>query len=186
VFKVEFMRSARVFVAQSGGIIRPHRDYLEFKDGFTRLHLVIQTNPLAINGEGSIAYHMAQGSIWLLDARVVHWAANLSDTPRHHVVVDFPQDMEPDDCLQSGIASDHAIEWVERKAMPAEVKALLEHAASADSGEGVEKLLDIADRLYVRYDCGDLNPYDLVLPHLGSSALCVEHAVRRRLYFFGV
>jgi hypothetical protein len=99
VFKVEFMRSARVFVAQSGGIIRPHRDYLEFKDGFTRLHLVIQTNPLAMNGEGSIAYHMAQGSIWLLNARVVHWAANLSDTPRYHVVVDFPQDMEPEDCL---------------------------------------------------------------------------------------
>jgi hypothetical protein len=55
-----------------------------------------------------------------------------------------------------------------------------------DSGEGVEKLLDIADRMYVRHDCGDLNPYDLVLPHLGSSALCVEHAVRRRLYFFAV
>jgi hypothetical protein len=36
VFKVKRMLSARIFVAQGGGMIRPHRDYLEFKDGERR------------------------------------------------------------------------------------------------------------------------------------------------------
>jgi hypothetical protein len=49
--------------------------------------------------------------------------------------------------------------------------------------ETVAKLLDIADRLYVRYDCGFQTPYDLVIPYLGGRPACVEQAIRRRVYF---
>jgi hypothetical protein len=186
VFRVETMRSARIFVAQGGGIIRPHRDYLEFKDGFTRLHLVLQTNKRAMNGEGSRAYHMARGSVWSLDAQVLHWAANLADEPRYHVVVDFPSEMTSEECVREALAAEARIAWVEREPIPSEVKALFEHSASMATPEMVEKLLDIADRMYVRFDCGLFNPYDLVLPYLGARSGCVEHAVNRRVYFLGL
>jgi hypothetical protein len=50
----------------------------------------------------------------------------------------------------------------------------------------VDDLLDVADRIYVRYDCGFFNPYDLVMPHLGARSTCVERAVNRRVYFLGL
>ena len=63
LFDFDRARSARVFVAQKG-MIRQHRDYLEFDNGFRRLHLVLRTCPGAFNGEGGVAFHMTDGQVW--------------------------------------------------------------------------------------------------------------------------
>jgi hypothetical protein len=76
------------------------------------------------------------------------------------------------------------VSWVKREPISAEIIALLQVAAAQP--EAVANLLDIADRLYVRYDCGQQTPYDLVLPYLGGRAACVERTIKRRVYFLGM
>jgi hypothetical protein len=88
LFKIEHLKSARIFSAQNGFII-PHVDYLEFKRGFTRIHVVLRTNDHSLNSEGSTVYHMQEGEIWFLDGRVTHSGGSFANERRLHLVLDF-------------------------------------------------------------------------------------------------
>jgi hypothetical protein len=88
LFKLEHLKSARIFSARRGFII-PHRDYLEFKKGFTRIHVVLRTNDRAMNSEGSTVYRMREGEIWFLDGRYAHSGGSFADERRLHMVLDF-------------------------------------------------------------------------------------------------
>jgi hypothetical protein len=185
-FETELMRSCRIFVAQGGGMIRPHRDYTEFMKGFTRVHLVIETNPLAMNGEGNVAYHMDLGTIWYLDGRLPHWAANLSVEPRYHVVGDFPADLAPEECIRKEwLNGELEINWTKRKPLPAEIAKLIKFSAECAAPECMSELLDLVDSFYVLHDCGLGTPYDLVMPYLGEKSACVDRLIERRSRFLG-
>jgi hypothetical protein len=88
LFKREHLKSARIFSARNGFII-PHRDYIEFKKGFTRIHVVLRTNDRAMNSEGSTVYRMRKGEIWFLDGRSAHSGGSFADESRLHLVLDF-------------------------------------------------------------------------------------------------
>lgn len=88
LFKLDLLKSARIFSARKGFII-PHRDYLEFKKGFTRVHVVLRTNDMAMNSEGSTVYRMREGEIWFLDGRHAHSGGSFADERRLHLVLDF-------------------------------------------------------------------------------------------------
>jgi len=185
VFKFDTLRSVRIFATSSGGMIRPHRDYIEFGAGFTRLHLVLKTNPLAMNGEGRVAFHMAPGSLWYLDGREPHWAVNFSPEPRYHVVCDFPAGSAAEACISGKVVADRHVAYCEREEIPADFSALLALASRSATVRAMDELLDLVDRLFVRYDCGSGTPYDLVLPHLGNNVACIKHLIERRAYFLG-
>lgn len=92
LFKTEHLKSARIFSARQGFII-PHRDYLEFKKGFTRLHVVLSTNDGAMNSERRTVYRMREGEIWFLDGRLTHSGGAFTDQKRLHLVLDFDPDV---------------------------------------------------------------------------------------------
>lgn len=92
LFKPEYLKSARIFSARNGFII-PHRDYLEFEHGFTRIHLVLSTNDAAMNSEQQAVYRMRQGELWFLEGRATHSGGCFSGETRLHLVMDFAPDI---------------------------------------------------------------------------------------------
>lgn len=92
LFKTERLKSARIFSAKNG-FIRPHRDYVEFRKGFTRIHLVLKTNEGSMNSEQRVVYHMRQGELWFLDGRATHSGGSFTDERRLHLVMDFDPDV---------------------------------------------------------------------------------------------
>jgi hypothetical protein len=185
VFDMEKLRSARVFSAGSAGMIRPHRDYTEFDRGFTRLHLVLRTNEQAMNGEGVRAFHMGAGDIWYLDAREPHWAANFGLESRYHLCCDFPPDMEPQGCITGHVLPSVPVAELARPPLDDSISGLLRIAVQSVEREALPELLDIVDRLYVRYDCQYGTPYDVVLTQLGARDEIIRAVIDRRSYFYG-
>lgn len=100
LFKTEHLKSARIFSA-ANGFIQPHRDYLEFRKGFTRIHLALQTNDRAMNSEQRTVYRMRLGEIWFLDGRVTHSGGSFSNQKRLHLVLDFDPDIAIKDLFRN-------------------------------------------------------------------------------------
>src|SRR5215475_10201775 len=69
-FDVARLRCTRLFRASHGAIVLPHRDYLEHRKGFTRIHVPLITDAAqARNTEDHNCFHMRRGEVWYLDAR---------------------------------------------------------------------------------------------------------------------
>jgi hypothetical protein len=186
VFRTDLMRSARIFVAEGAGLIRLHRDYLEFKFGFTRVHLVLKTNPKAMNGERNHAFHMTRGSIWYLEGREPHWAVNGAIEPRYHLVCDFPPNLEPEQCLLDITPIDvNDIAWCPRPTLPLEVDLLLKIAILNINSDNIEKLFDIADIVFVKYDLSAPDPYEFLLGFLSNTEGLIDVITQRRKLFLG-
>lgn len=193
VFQIEKALSVRVFMIQPNSGIRFHADYfeLDFGEGpasyLTRIHAVMRTNPGAMNGEGRVAYHMPFGTMWFLEARdrLAHWAANFGDEARYHLVADFLGSMRPEECVR-GLDPFGEVELRDRPAIPDEVKEAIARKARGARAAEMAAICDEADRAYLRYDCGDLTPYDLVLPWLGHRPDCLRRVVELRKQFLGL
>lgn len=96
-FRCEYLKSVRVFSADNAMIVS-HRDYIEFRKGFRRLHIPLRTNNSCMNSESSLVYHMCVGSIYFLDGREAHAGGNLSSgESRIHLVLDFDPDVDISD-----------------------------------------------------------------------------------------
>ncbi|MET0532772.1 MAG: aspartyl/asparaginyl beta-hydroxylase domain-containing protein, partial [Steroidobacter sp.] len=187
VFHLDEVRSARVFVANSQSGIRPHRDYLEFRNGFTRLHLVLETHAGSVNGEGTQAFHMPKGALVFLEGRELHWALNLSSEPRYHLVCDFDAQLTPEECVREQFVGEHCLPLVHRSALPEEVAELLKLSAQATDTENIEQLLKLADSIFMRYDTQPFaTPYDMVMPHMGANPAAVNALIRRRVQYCGL
>jgi hypothetical protein len=100
LFKTEFLKSARIFSARIG-FIQPHKDYLEFKKGFTRIHLVLQTNYSAMNSEQRTVYRMRLGELWFLEGHATHSGGSFGDQKRLHLVMDFDADVPIENLFRS-------------------------------------------------------------------------------------
>ena len=81
--------SIRLMSLEAGGVIHKHRDVGgALEDGLTRLHIPVQTSPLAtfrIDGE---TVHFSTGSAWYLNASCLHGAENRSPRARIHLMID--------------------------------------------------------------------------------------------------
>jgi len=93
-FNLPLIKSVRIFHSSSGGLIVPHRDYMEFKNGFKRFHLVIKTDKTCLNSEENTVYHMQEGELWFLEGRLTHSAASFSESGKYSLVIDFDPSIE--------------------------------------------------------------------------------------------
>jgi len=87
-FNFKYIRWIRIFLVKQGLII-PHKDYLEMKKGFTRVHIPLQTDSTCLHSEGNAVYHMRKGEVWFIDGTQVHSACSLSHTTRVSLCIDF-------------------------------------------------------------------------------------------------
>jgi hypothetical protein len=179
------LRSARIFSAKGEGLIRPHRDYLEFTEGFTRIHCVLQTNASAMNGERNKAFHMPAGSIWFLEGREPHWAVNFSGTPRYHLVCDFFASSAPEECLKIPPNAADPIEWKSRPLLTSDVVHLIDLAARLATRDALPELLDVVNRIFVRYECNHDTPYQMLLEMVQEPGWCRTYIEEQGSYFLG-
>ncbi|WP_298422735.1 aspartyl/asparaginyl beta-hydroxylase domain-containing protein [uncultured Kordia sp.] len=100
LFKKEHIKAIRLFMCINGLII-PHRDYLEFKKGFTRIHIPLKINEHALTSEEDIVYNMQKGEIWFIEGRKIHSAANFSKTKRINLVIDFAPEIPFEELFQN-------------------------------------------------------------------------------------
>lgn len=107
VFYTDEIKSIRIFKAANKGLIIPHRDYMEFKKGFTRIHIPIQTFLGCLNSELDTVYHMNKGEIWFVDGHVPHSGACLNNGERLHLAIDFNASLNPSCCLKHPICGYH-------------------------------------------------------------------------------
>ena len=97
VFRPDHLKSVRIFRA-ANAIIAAHKDYMEFKKGFRRLHIPLCTSGRSMNSEGSVVYHMNVGGIYYLDGRYAHAGGNLgTGKVRYHLVLDFDTEIAVED-----------------------------------------------------------------------------------------
>ena len=88
-FNLDYLRFARILSLAPNSVFMPHRDYLELKNNYIRIHLPIKTDQYCFHSEEDKVYHMSQGEIWYLDATKTHSAASFSSQMRLHIVLDF-------------------------------------------------------------------------------------------------
>ncbi|CAM4301601.1 hypothetical protein F901_01790 [Acinetobacter dispersus] len=91
-FNTTLLRLARVHSMGDGGVLIPHRDFLELgEEGnhWFRVHIPIKTNDSCLHAENDEIFHMRQGEIWFLDAKHLHSATNSSPERRLNLCLDF-------------------------------------------------------------------------------------------------
>lgn len=101
-FKLAQLKSVRIFRSQNGGLILPHIDYLEFKSGFKRIHLVLSSDATCLNSENNTVYNMQPGELWFLDGREVHSALSASWSGKACLVLDFSNDANLEEIFCEG------------------------------------------------------------------------------------
>lgn len=87
-FNINHINWVRAFYICEGLLI-PHRDYLELKTSFIRVHIPLKTTLKCLNSDGNVVFHMRKGEIWFLDAAQPHSVCNFSNIPKISLCIDF-------------------------------------------------------------------------------------------------
>jgi L-proline cis-4-hydroxylase len=124
-FRTDDLKSVRIFCAMQGGMIVPHRDYLELPNGFIRLHAPLATTDLSISTENTCAFHMDVGEVWFLNARQTHAAANYAMDPRYHLVLDFSHRAHIASLLRNSYPHDQQVSMCLRNSRPSTFQSRL-------------------------------------------------------------
>lgn len=66
-----------------------HSDPRLFHRLSRRVHVPIFTNPKSFLITGNDRQHLSQGEVWSFNNLIMHYAENLGDTPRIHLIFDF-------------------------------------------------------------------------------------------------
>ena len=81
--------SVRLMGLEAGGVIHEHRDQGgALEDGMTRLHIPVQTSPLATYRLEGQEVHFSAGHAWYLNAACLHGAHNRGTQARIHLMID--------------------------------------------------------------------------------------------------
>jgi hypothetical protein len=162
VFRMERCKSVRVFAIRGLGLVIPHRDYLEFKRGFSRLHLVLQTNPRCFNSEGRVVFTMQRGEIWFVDGTPVHSAANFSTAARYHLILDFDPAYALSDLLRDpdGVVAKHEIAFLRREPMGEPARRALDALAKLVDRQNFPDVLALLSKLHFSHDASAAATFD--------------------------
>jgi hypothetical protein len=71
-----------------GGHIDPHVDEGDYADHYSRFHLALTGDACSTLTAGGETQHFAPGELWWFDHKAEHTAANASDQPRIHIIID--------------------------------------------------------------------------------------------------
>ena len=187
-FDVNHLRWARAFVLRDG-VLLPHRDFLELKNGFTRLHLPIQTDLTCLHSEEDEVFHMGTGEIWALDARRVHSACNLRSSARVTLCLDFRPDVPISSLLIHGLngLSESVPYIVSRPPLDEETMAWIRGVLWESSAENFREVVGTLCRVHFERSASAGAVYDWLIQFLserGESDL-LHRAVALRTFAIG-
>jgi Aspartyl/Asparaginyl beta-hydroxylase/L-proline 3-hydroxylase, C-terminal len=187
-FNVPRLRCARLFRASHGAIVLPHRDYMEHKAGFTRIHVPLITNAdQARNTEDGSCFHMRRGEVWYLDARRIHSAGVTGSARRVHLVLDFTNSTRPAETVVSSLEPPQDPLIIERPELPPNLLPSYQALAPFINAAAWRDLFHILARVHLRYDVGAGDVYDWLEKIAAESredrGLLVRDVERMRKYY---
>jgi L-proline 3-hydroxylase, C-terminal/Aspartyl/Asparaginyl beta-hydroxylase len=160
-FDVSRLRSVRLFRASNGAIILPHRDYLEHKYGFTRIHVPLITNVAeARNTEDNWCFHMRRGEVWYLEARRVHSGGVTGSALRVHLVLDFSHATKPAETVVRSLEPTRDALIIDRPELPPNLIPSYQALAPFINAAVWQDLFHILARVHLRYNVGAADVYD--------------------------
>jgi hypothetical protein len=189
LFKTEYLKSARIF-STGNGFIKPHRDYLEFRKGFTRIHLVLQTNDRAMNSEQRTVYRMRLGELWFVDGRATHSGGSFAAQKRLHLVLDFDPDVVVKDLFRNPADYRPGLlpALIRRRPIPKrEWDALLTSLGSIVTELNYGNIFELIAKLHFDRDLDCEVTYDAMVRIASASGnpKLVDRAISERQYFLG-
>lgn len=189
LFKTEHLKSARIF-STGNGFITPHRDYLEFSKGFTRIHLVLQTNDRAMNSEQRTVYRMRLGELWYVDGRATHSGGSFAPQKRLHLVMDFDPDVLIRDLFANPADYQPGLSpaLIRRRPIPKqEWDVLLTSLGSIVTELNYGNIFELIAKLHFDRDLDCEVTYDAMVRIASTSGDpdLVDRAVAERQYFLG-
>ena len=148
------VRSVRIFEVKTGGFILVHVDYIEFEDGFSRVHLPIVTANGAVTVEGNVAFRMRAGEFWFLESRVPHTAGNFAPSARYHVAIDCDPRVPLEELLIGPVAAAEEIALVVREPLSIGRDQLVNGLAPMLTPISIRSALNWATEHLFQYEIG--------------------------------
>jgi L-proline cis-4-hydroxylase len=187
-FDVSRLRSARLFRASNGAIILPHVDYLEHKNGFTRIHVPLITNAAeARNTEDNYCFHMRRGEVWYLEARRVHSGGVTGSALRVHLVLDFSHTTKPADAVVPSLESAGDPLIIDRPELPPNLVPSYRALAPFINAAAWRDLFHILARVHLRYNVNAADVYDWLEKIAAESGedrdFLLQDVVRMKRYY---
>lgn len=187
-FNLEYLRWARIFAVKDG-MLRPHRDYLEFEDQeFSRCHIPIQTDESCLHTERNQVFHMRKGEVWYLDASQPHSACSFSGIDRMTINLDFFSDVPFEKLFKDDSYVDDAQpHMVERPAMtPEYYESLMNLSQSLHPYTYNDIIILLSKVHYIRdADPGDMYDWLIEICKRSNQDDLVTKAREMKKYFLG-
>ncbi|CDG16639.1 aspartyl/asparaginyl beta-hydroxylase domain-containing protein [Xenorhabdus doucetiae] len=177
-FNISLIKSVRIFRSYNGGAIYPHIDYLEFNQGFKRVHLVLKSDRSCLNSEENTVYHMLPGEVWFVDGHSAHSAMSLSRVGKYSLVLDFDSGAKFEDLYSEShtLCVDNLEPDIihDRQPLPTSLRDSLAHIAEHADEFNIQSILFLATRFHFSYavsireyfqlldECFSRNPYKSV------------------------
>lgn len=187
-FNVPKLKSVRLFRACNGLII-PHRDYLEFDRGFTRIHVPLQTNDESFTSEDAVVFRMRVGEVWFLESNNVHSAGCFSDSPRVHLVLDFEADLELDHVFRDVTLCQPStdIQTFDRPKLNAFALEAIFSLSKLLHATNFREIVAILAKLHFNYGCNAADMYEWmeVITSKCGNKILIDKAAQMRREFLG-
>jgi L-proline cis-4-hydroxylase len=183
-FDLSHVRWMRVFKLRRGFML-PHRDYLEMEEGFTRLHLTLQTDETCLHSEGEHVYHMRTGEIWLLDTSEVHSVAALGDTTRLSLCLDLAPGIPLERLVRRPLGAERREPFlVDRPPIDSAVEAEIDRLLAGADEASFRDVVATLSAYHFRYAAHAAAVFDWLVAGLGKAGKerLAERAVALRRY----
>lgn len=188
-FNIRYMISARIFEACNVGFILPHRDYLDLKKGFTRLHIPLVTNTACMNSEEDIVFHMRQGEVWYIDGNEIHSGVCFSKTSRLHLVLDFDPDTIIDELVtdSSILNPDLKAQFIIRQPIDNCVLESITSISNLINDINFMDIMGILGKLHFKWHVSSALMYDWLIEIMGRSSdkELLHRSIQMKSYFIG-
>ncbi len=164
-FNSKMIKFTRLLALAPNSVFMPHRDYLELKESYIRIHIPIKTDKNCFHAEESKVYHMDTGEIWFLDASKVHSAASFSTQNRLHIVIDFAYTKNLAELFNSSAKEDilkHVLSMkeIKRPSLPLDKYISIISLAELIENNNFYNILSILIKLYFKYNLSAETVFD--------------------------
>lgn len=187
-FNLEYLRWVRIFAVKSG-MLRPHRDYLEFENQeFSRCHIPIQTDESSMHTERNQVFNMRKGEVWYLDASVPHSACSFSGIDRMTVNLDFFSDIPFEKLFKNDAYVEYAEpKMVERPPMTEEYYESLMNMSTVLHPYTFDDILAMLSKVHYIRDANPADTYDWMIEicKRANKETLLEKAQEMKTYFLG-
>lgn len=187
-FNHDCIRWVRIFLVRKGLII-PHKDYLELKEGFIRVHIPLQTDLTCLHSEGDQVYHMRKGEIWFLDGNQPHSACSLADTTRISLCIDFKCGIPFEEIFKDPKEFNPSIDpyIIERPYIHKEYETALQSLSHIIREDNFDEILSILAKVHFFKQVNALSMYNWLIDITQKSGnnYLIEKALKMKSFFIG-